>query len=293
MDERNMDDNEIFRQLLRSTQNAALWRAETFKMEFLRYWSEEMAKPRYADPKRLLRYGFKVYSQNDEDGIIQEIFQRIGAHTRRFVEFGVENGFECNTAKLLVEGWRGLWIEASSKMVAQMNNHFASFISDGRLKILEQRVTAENINSLFVEADVVGEIDILSIDIDYNDFWVWKAIEVIKPRVVVIEYNTTLRPPLSLVVPYEPSGVWKGGNYFGASLEALVRLGRAKGYRIVGCCFAGVNAFFVRDELCGDLFLEPATSEEHYEPDRYFYRMMPAGHAGRPGRYQTVNLEET
>jgi hypothetical protein len=106
--------------------------------------------------------------------------------------------------------------------------------------------------------------------------------------VVVIEYNCSLRPPLSLVVPYEPNSTWRGGNYFGASLSALVGLGRAKGYRIVGCGFAGVNAFFVRDELCCDLFLEPATAEEHYEPERYFAKFMPSGHSGRPGYYETV-----
>ena len=283
-----MNDVDILRQLLRSSQSAAFWRSETSKMEILRYWNDELAKPRNSDPKRLLRYGFKTYSQNDEDGIIEEIFRRIGINNRRFVEFGVENGFQCNTAKLLIEGWRGLWIEANSKMVVQMNEHFRPFISDGRLKLLESLVTAENINSLFIKADLVGEIDILSIDIDYNDYWVWKAIEVIKPRVVVIEYNCSLRPPLSLVVPYEPTGIWKGGNYFGASLEALVRLGRAKGYRIVGCSFAGTNAFFVRDELCRDLFLEPATAEEHYEPERYFMRLAPSGHPGRPGPYQAV-----
>jgi hypothetical protein len=100
--------------------------------------------------------------------------------------------------------------------------------------------------------------------------------------------NTVLRPPVSLVVPYDPNRRGTPTNYFGASLEALVRLGRAKGYRIVGCCFAGVNAFFVRDDLCGDLFHEPATAEEHYESERYFMRLMPSGQAARPGPYQEV-----
>ena len=80
----------------------------------------------------------------------------------------------------------------------------------------------------------------------------------IQPRVVVIEYNAALRPPLSLVVPYDPERRWDGSNYFGASLEALVRLGRSKGYRIVGCNFSGANAFFVRDDIAGNHFLDPA-----------------------------------
>jgi hypothetical protein len=157
-----------------------------------------------------------------------------------------------------------------------------------RLRLIEKLVTAKNINELLRQAEVSGEIDFLCIDIDYNDYWVWKAIETISPRVVAIEYNATLRPPISVVVPYEPMRQWDGSNYYGASLEALVRLGKTKGYRIVGCNFSGANAFFVRDDLCGGHFIEPATAGEHYEPPRYFAILMTAGHPGRPGPYQTV-----
>src|SRR5215467_5741643 len=107
------------------------------QLQVLRAWEDEIAKPRHADPRRLLRYGFKMYSQNDEDGIIQEIFRRIGTTTRTFVEFGVEAGVECNSAKLLVEGWRGLWIEANPASVAAIRKNFASFIKDGRLSVIE------------------------------------------------------------------------------------------------------------------------------------------------------------
>jgi len=262
--------------------------SERLSIEFLKYWAQEMTQPRNSDPKRLLRHGFKIYSQNDEDGIIQEIFRRIGTADRSFVEFGVQNGFECNTAKLLVEGWRGLWIEANVERVAEMHSHFRDFIANGGLTVVGKTVTAENINGTLNDAGITGEIDILCIDIDFNDYWVWKAIDIIRPRVVVVEYNCSLRPPLSLVVPYEPSCSGTRSNFFGASLSALVKLGHAKGYRIVGCGFAGVNAFFVREDLCGDLFLEPATAEEHYEPERYFTKFMPSGHRGKPGFYQTV-----
>jgi hypothetical protein len=121
--------------------------------------------------------------------------------------------------------------------------------------------------------------------VPFNDYWVWKAVEVIAPRAVVIEYNPIFRPPHSLVVPYEATRVWDGSNYQGASLEAVVRLGRAKGYRIVGCCLAGSNAFFVRDDLCGDLFLDPPTAEEHYEPTRFFLLFLPAGLRPKVGPY--------
>ena len=283
-----MSDSDVLRQLLAVARFTANVETQRLKMEFARYWADEMAKPRYADPKRLQQYGFKIYSQNDEDGIIQEIFRRIGTGSRTFIEFGVQNGFECNTAKLLVEGWRGLWLEASSKSVEQIRANFQTFLSRGSLTAVETRVTAANIDTTIDKAGFAQDVDLLCIDIDGNDYWVWKAIDSVRPRVVVIEYNCSLRPPLSLVVPYDENASWSGGNYFGASLNALVSLGQAKGYRIVGCCFAGVNAFFVREDLCDDLFVQPATAEEHYEPERYFAKFMPSGHSARPGHYETV-----
>ena len=151
------------------------------QLQVLRAWEEEMAKPRHADPRRLLRYGFKTYAQNDEDGIIQEIFRRIGATARTFVEFGVESGVECNSAKLLVEGWRGLWIEARSDHGNVIRRRFAPFLDRRKLTLLESLVNAENIDALLAEGGMAGEIDLLSIDIDYNDYWVWKAVTAVRP----------------------------------------------------------------------------------------------------------------
>jgi hypothetical protein len=253
-----------------------------------RAWDEEMKKPRYADPKRLVSYGYKVYSQNDEDGIIAEIFHRIGTTSRTFVEFGVETGVECNTAKLLVEGWRGLWIESNAASAGVIRRELAPFIAKRQLVLKQSRVTAANVNKLIGQGGFSGEIDLLSIDIDGNDYWVWKAIDGIDPRVVVIEYNATLRPPMALVVPYRADARWDGSNHYGASLEALVRLAAAKNYRLVGCSIAGVNAFFVRADLCADRFLEPATAQEHYEPPRHYFHMLPSGHRSRPGPFVEV-----
>jgi hypothetical protein len=258
------------------------------QLEIARAWDAEIAKPRHADPKRLLRYGFKIYSQNDEDGIIQEIFRRIGVAGRTFVEFGVATGFECNTVKLLIEGWQGLWMEADPLRANSIRRSFDLFCQDRKLVVQEQRVTAENIDALLSAHAAGGEIDLISIDIDYNDYWIWKAISSVRPRVVVIEYNASLRPPLSLTVPYDPKSSWDGSNFYGASLEALVRLGAQKDYRIVGCSLAGVNAFFVRADLCADKFLQPATAEEHYESPRHYFHLLPSGHKPRPGRFVAV-----
>jgi hypothetical protein len=280
--------SEAYKQLINVENFGALRLDHLAQMELLRSWDEELAKPRHANPKRLLRYGFKVYSQSDEDGIIQEIFRRIGTTNRVFVEFGVESGIECNSVKLLIDGWRGLWLDGGQQNIAQIHTRFRTFIENHNLAALQAFITAENINSLIEQGGVSGEIDLLSIDIDRNDYWVWKAINLIQPRVVAIEYNATLHPPLSLVVPYEPNGTWDGSNYFGASLEALVRLGRTKGYQLVGCNISGTNAFFVRNELVGDLFIDPPTAEEHYEPPRYYFVLLKAGHRPQLGPYVTV-----
>jgi hypothetical protein len=277
-----------YKRLIELETSCALRLERLEQIEVLRSWNEELAKPRHADPRRLVRYGFKVYSQCDEDGIIQEIFRRIGTTNRTFVEFGIEAGIEGNSVKLLIEGWRGLWLDGVDQHISQIHKRFKTFVESRHLAASQAFITAENINSLIAQGGVTGEIDLLSVDIDHNDYWVWQAIDVVNPRVVVIEYNATLHPPLSLVVPYEPNRTWDGSNFYGASLEALVRLGRNKGYQLVGCNFAGTNAFFVRNDLVGDLFLNPPTAEEHYEPPRYYFGMLTAGHRPSPGPYVAV-----
>jgi hypothetical protein len=281
-----MDPNQ---QISFALSHIANFSAAMVQMNLQRFWAETLAQPRYADPKRLLRHGFKVYSQHDEDGIIQEIFRRVGTTSRTFVEFGVETGAECNTTKLLIEGWSGLWIEANAPSCQRIASLFDAFLRDKRLTLHQSMVTAENINELIRSGGFSGEIDLLSIDIDFNDYWVWKAIEVANPRVVTIEYNAGLRPPMSVTVPYQPNRSSDGTNFFGASLEALVRLGRTKGYRIVSCNISGSNAFFVREDLCADHFVTPATAEEHYEPPRHFFSFLLAGpQAPQPGPYVPV-----
>lgn len=239
-----------------------------------KYWEETLQTPRYADEKRLLRYGQKAYSQNDEDGILTEIFRRVGTESKTFIEIGIGTGLENNTLALLASGWRGLWMDGDHASIEAARRSLAVPLQKGQLQIEEQFVTRDNINRFLQVNSPVKTPDLLSIDIDGNDYWVWKAIEAVIPRVVVIEYNATWYPPLSLVVSYQESFRWDGSNYYGASLKALESLGAEKGYRLVGCCFSGANAFFVRDELCGSNFRSPFTADNHYEPPRYWmYRM--------------------
>jgi hypothetical protein len=233
--------------------------------------------PRFQEPARLLRHGFKVYSQHDEDGMIEEIFNRIGVTDRFFVEFGVGDGLENCTLYCLLKGWSGAWIDGSAICYEDILRNMAPLLEAGRLRMKYSFITSENIESLFSELKIPREFDLLSIDIDRNDYWVWEAIQNYRPRVVAIEYNASFKPTIACAVPYDGSATWNGTNYFGASLKAFEHLGRLKGYSLVGCAYTGVTAFLVRNDCLGNHFAEPFTSENHYEPPRYFVRM-PNGH---------------
>jgi hypothetical protein len=196
----------------------------------------------------------RFYSQNGEDGIIKIIFDKIGTTNKFCVEFGVGNGTECNTQYLIKkQGWNFLHMDCGDNLPPS---------------IKKERITAENINSLFKKYKVSKEFDLLSIDIDFNDYWVWKAIDGYSPRVVVIEYNSSIPPTESKTVKYDPNAQWDGTNYFGASLLALANLGKSKGYTLIGCDRVGVNAFFVRNDLIKNNF-EIKSIKEIYRPPKY------------------------
>lgn len=239
--------------------------------------------PKY-NGKKLNKNEFQVFSQAGEDGIIEEIFNRIGSKTNYFVEFGAGDGSENNTIYPLIKGWKGLWIECDKKCILAISRNYKNIIHDGKLKVRQDFVTAENIEDIFAKEGVQPEFDLLSIDIDRNDYWVWKSITKYRPRVVVIEYNATFSPTLEWIVKYNPNAQWDGSSYFGASLKSLEILGNKKGYRLVGCSFSGVNAFFVREDLVKNKFCEPFTAENHYEPPRYFAIKKP-GHSTRFGDF--------
>ena len=247
---------------------------------------ESLTQRRLENDKCLELHGFKVYSQNDEDGIIEEIFRRIGVTNKIFVEFGVQNGLESNSHYLLHKGWRGLWLEGNENYVSEINAKFFPVIKTEQLKILHAFITRDNINNLIADGGFVGEIDLLSVDIDGNDYYVWENISVVKPRVVVIEYNAKFPPNHDWKMAYDEDFVWDGSDWHGASLKALENLGRKLGYQLVGTNLSGVNAFFVRAELAGDFFIYPATAEELYNPARYDKIKFSNGH---PAKFCLVN----
>lgn len=215
-------------------------------------------------------FGEKGYSQNEEDGILLEIFRRIGIVHRTFIEVGTGNGLENNTTLLLKQGWHGAWFDGNAQHMKFVRDNFATELSQRRLTATTAMITRENISSLMSGAGFSGEIDLLSIDIDGNDYYVFEQLTGVSPRVVVIEYNAKFPPPLRWIIPYDPGFCWDGSDWFGASLETMNDLFRRKGYALVGCNVTGANAFFVRNDLVANHFHRPGDVAAHYQPARYF-----------------------
>lgn len=171
------------------------------------------------------------FAQSGEDKILVRIFRRIGVTNAVAVEFGAADGVrKSNTAHFREQGWTVFLFDVAplDPIVRQAD------------------ITAENVNAVFLTAGVPQTFDVLSIDIDGNDLWVWKALTY-RPRVVVIEYNPLWRPSKSRTVPYDPARRWDGTNYYGASVLALRRLGRQKGYDLVAATRS--NLIFAQEGL--------------------------------------------
>ena len=208
---------------------------------------------RYGLPEEdLTAHELKVFSQNGEDGVICEVLRRIGAPSRTFVEFGIGDGTEGNCVFLdAVLGWSGTFLEGDEASFRELSRRHAHSRRVNAVRALLEPATIEQ---TLLEAGVGEEPDVASIDVDGNDFYLWEGLERIRPRLVVIEYNASFDPEGVQVQPYAPSGC-DGSDRFGASLGALRELARSKGYRLVHTELAGVNAFFVREDLAGEGFL--------------------------------------
>jgi hypothetical protein len=210
---------------------------------------------------------FKVFSQFGEDGILQYLIRETGItqNEQTFVEFGVQDYLESNTRFLLqCDHWRGLIIDGSKEYMDSVRRRDFYWRND--LTAIAAWIDRDNINSLISGAGFKGDIGILSIDIDGNDYWVWEKLDIVNPVIAVIEWNSTFGARHAVTVPYAPAfdrmAAHHSGLYWGASLRAFEMLARRKGYTLVGSNRAGNNLFFVRDGRLGRL--RPLTAEEAY-----------------------------
>ena len=226
---------------------------------------------------RLEHYEYSAFSQHGEDGIICEIFNRIKTTNHIFVEFGAETGVENNTHLLLESGWKGLWIEGSEAKGMEIRKNFKKKIDDHRLFFENCFVNKDNIDGI-IKKYYTGEIDLLSVDIDGNDFYVLEKIESINPRVIITEYNANFLPPYRMVIKYDSNFTWQMDDYYGASIQVLFDYFCHRGYTLVGCDLSGTNAFWVRNDLFSkEKFPYDTDITKLYHPARY-YLEGPKGH---------------
>jgi hypothetical protein len=201
-------------------------------------------------------YEFKVYSQWGEDGIIDHLVRSIPINNKSFVEFGVETYVEANTLFLLKQrNWRGLVIDGSQANIQAIKRSSTYWKYD--LQAICAFIDKDNINHLIQSYGLYGDIGILSVDVDGNDYWIWQAIDCISPRIVIAEYNSVFGPVSPLSVPYDPCFVrtlkHQSKLYYGASISALSYLAKEKGYCLVAGNSAGNNVFFVRSDCMAGL----------------------------------------
>lgn len=195
---------------------------------------------------------FKISSQWGEDGILQFLLAHVPIENEVFVEFGVQDYTEANTRFLLTNNnWKGLILDGSKEWMAAVRKSELAWRYT--LSAVDAWITAENINDLIKSAGISGDIGLLSVDVDGNDYWIWKAIEVVQPRIVVCEYNSLFGPEAAVTVPYAPdfqrSQAHPSCVFYGTSIAALESLGQEKGYRLIGSNSHGNNVFFVRADL--------------------------------------------
>lgn len=226
-------------------------------------------------------YELRCFSQNGEDGVLAEILARIEVAHRFFVEFGIQDGTEGNCVLLAdVEGWSGLFIEANPDDHERLATKYAATPA---VSTINAYVSPENIETILHDAAVPPDLDVLSIDIDGQDYWVWEAIESFTPRVVVIEYNSALPPDRRWVQPRGLAAPWDHSDYLGSSLAALEQLASTKGYVLVHTELTGMNTFFVRADLAAGRFPPSELIPRWVRPNYHLQgvRYLPDPH-GRP-----------
>ena len=212
-------------------------------------------KTNWPDPKRadsgdLSRYEYELHSQHGEDGIIRYLFSRIGFTNRRFLEFGF-GAVQSNSLRLMLhEQFGGLFIDGSQEQCDFLNAGVRHFKLEN-VQAIPAFLNLDNLEEIINTGGLPRDLDLMSIDVDGNDYWFWEHIDFLEPRVLVIEYNAMLGPELSLTIPYDKdfnfftSEKIASGTFWGVSIAALEKLGKRKGYRLVGCDSTGVNAFFL------------------------------------------------
>jgi len=216
--------------------------------------------------ERLRQFEERWSSQNGEDGIFREVFGRIAVERRYLVEIGAGDGSESNGGMLIERfGWQALLIEGNSERAERLRRRHEQ---RPNVHIHEEFVQPASVVRAFELHQVPCEFDLLSIDIDGNDYWIWEALSRWRPRLVVAEYNAGKGQATDWVMPFTPDHQWDGSSNFGASLTAFHRLAGQLGYTLIGTESAGVNAFFIRSDLRAQARFPSLSPAQAYNPLR-------------------------
>jgi hypothetical protein len=230
---------------------------------------------RLAARPRLQDYEFKIFSQWGEDGIIQSLVDRVAISDRTFIEFGVADFSESNCRFLLMkDNWRGYVMDGDGANIDRLRQSYYFWKHD--LQARAVFITPDNINHLLTESGFDSDVGILSIDIDGLDYWVLSAIRVVRPRILIVEYNAVFGSERAISVPnidnFVRSRAHTSWLYFGASLSAYDFWARENGYSLVGTSSSGTNAFFVRNDVrpsdLQDLTVAEAFSDSRFRESR-------------------------
>jgi len=223
---------------------------------------------------------YKVFSQNEEDGIIEEILSHVAKNSppnRRFLEIGCGNGLENNSHYLLLKGYRGCWIDGDVGNIDFIRTQLGG-LDFAALCVRQHFVDLSNIEGIIGDTVTfleTREPDFFSLDIDGNDRWVVEqALRHFEPKVLCVEYNAKFPPPLSVSIAYCPTHRWAGDDYHGASLQAFCDC--LPGYELVSCDLCGVNAFFVRRDLA--IGFPAVGAKSLYQPFREHLTAPRVGH---------------
>jgi hypothetical protein len=233
-----------------------------------RIWSQLLNENK--NIKFLREAEFKVFSQWGDDGIIQYLINYLDIVNKIFIEFGVEDYLESNTRFLLINNnWSGLVMDGSETNVSKIKKDEIYWKHD--LIAKSAFITAENINQLIDEEGIKGSIGLLHIDIDGNDYWIWKVLKVVDPIIMIVEYNSVFGYERAITIPYKSDFVRTSAHfsnlYAGSSILSLCDLAEDKGYAFIGCNSAGNNAYFIKNEFLKDL--KPLTAKEGYVESKF------------------------
>ncbi len=192
-------------------------------------------------------FEYKITSQNNEDGIIEYIFKKI-PNKKVFVEIGFSY-YECNSLNLIRNGWSGKLIDIDEDECLSLRKLLSYFYPNSKTKIVNKKVLKTNINELVYSGLNDLTIDFFSIDIDGNDYWVLKELDLNKINVICCEYNNYLGNNVKKTIPYNPDHKFKNNGCNGASLGALTDLLEKKGFSLIAVESSGTNAFFIKNEI--------------------------------------------